>query len=743
MAIDQPNDELDRLAKIKKNIETSHKYFKANYDRFNDSRRFVFYSSLTEDDKIKLMSLGKPVVTGNVLESFLSRMRGNFLDNEPSIGVRQNDCVSRVTMVDADQIEFLECHLREILANPDNDSFGYGVYTDTMSGGFSWAEIYTKYSNERAWEQEICVEKCFDPTLCGADPLAEESHKGDGEYVYKIIPLTKEKFIARYGEEAARDITFASAAEATLTDFRWSYQLNNIEIVLVAEYYWKKRRRERLFRLSNGKSVTKKELEELMLEYELSGAIEQPPIVVQDRMQEFVTIMRDEICQTKILSSEKTDFSMFPLIFCDGNSEMLKSATAPGISQVTRPYIYHAMGAQRLKDFSLQTAAAEIENMMMSKLMVPVEGLPQDEGLLKSYTNYQQSSVITYNNYDLDNPEKVLQPPREIQRTPTPPIVMESFMACDNLIQQILGSYDLQPAMTRDISGETIKQGALQASESAKPYLKSYNMFLERIAEGVIDLITKYYDTPRTVPVRSRDGKRGYQILNDPNDQDSISTQYEPSALQVTVEAGPSINAQRQMALKQLTEVGKVLPSFAQFLDQEGGEIIIDNMDLKGGDRLKIMYTQWMEQNKQKQAQSQQAQQQAQQALMQAQIQKEQAAAFKSQADAASTMKKTNDAETQFVANMILEEQKNQQEMALESAKIEIAQQQNDIAALKAQGDIQDNHISAILRAMEVHAENARTQIETALAVDQHVHQKEVDMATLENDRKKGQKAAD
>lgn len=733
-------DDQSRLEEIKKNIQISYGYFRENYERFNNMRRFVFYSTLSEDDKAKLQALGKPPITGNVLESFLSRMRGNFLDNEPAITVRHRDCVSRATMVDDDQVDFLECHLREILANPDNDGFGYSVYTDTMSGGFSVGEVYTRYPHERAFEQEICVAKCPDPTLCGFDPLAEESHKGDGEYIYKLVPLTKQKFIEKYGKEATEGISFVSTANAALTDFRWAFKLDDLEVVLVAEYYWKKRRRERLFHLSDGRSVTKDELEALMLEYELSQTLEQPPIVTEDRMQEFVTIMRDEICQTKILSSEPTSLTKFPLVFCDGNSEMLRDTNSLGLSQVTRPWIYHTLGAQKLKDFALQTAAAEIENMIMSKLKVANEALPQEKEYLNAYTNYQQSSVIVYNAFDLDNPEKPVPPPEEIQRTPTPPIVMESFMACDNLIQQILGSYDLQPAITRDISGETIKQGALQTSEAAKPYMKSYNKFLTRIAECILDLIPKYYDTPRTMPVRGLDGKRGYRLINDPNDPNSISTQYESSALKVTVEAGPSINAQRQLALKQLTDIGGVLPSFAQFLDQEGGEVIIDNMDLKGGDRLKAMYSQWMEQNKQKQAQAAQQAQQAQAALMQAQIQKEQSTAFKNQTDAAVTMKQANDAETQFVANMILEEQKNQQEVALESAKIALEQERNDIEALKARVEAQDAHISAILRAMEVHAENARTAVESAIAIDAHHHQKKIDIEALENDRKKQEK---
>lgn len=741
--IKSDNSEQDRFSEIKKNIENSYEYFKENADRYHAMRRFIFYSTLTEDDKMKLMSLGKPVITANVMEAYLSRMRGNFLNNEPSISVENKDCVPS-SPIREDQIDFLDCHLREVLANPDDDSFQYQVYTDTMSGGYSYAEVYTKYISERSWEQEICVEKEVDPTMCGCDPLAKESHKGDGEYVFRLVPLTRQQFIEKYGKGSDKDIVFSSARSVNMGNFKWAYKNANVEIVLVAEYYWKKRKEQTLYRLSDGRSATKKEYDKIIADWELSDSIELPPIIVQERKETFITIMKDEVCQTKILESTETIFSKFPLIFCDGNSQILKDTSSPGMTQVTRPWLFHAEGAQRLKDFSMQTAAAEIENMIMSKLMAPVEGLPQDEALLKAYTNYQQSSVVTYNAYDLDDPTKQLPEPREIQRTPTPPIVMESFMACDRLIQQVSGDYDLQPSLDRDISGETIKQGALQTSEAAKPYMKSFNMFLQRVGEVIIDIIPKIYTTPRTLPVRGLDGKRGYQVINDPNDPNSLDIQYDPSGLKITVQAGASVAAQQQIGLQQLAMLSETLPSFRQWLDQEAGAELIELTDIKSKDRMKEQYNKWMEENKQNQQQMAQQAQQAQQALMQAEIQKLVAEAMKAQSDAQTNMKKADDAESQFVAKLILEEQIARENAAIGAAKVAVDQEKvqldSQLQAMKIQIEAQQAQLDSFMRAQEIDAENARTAVESAIAVDRHFHDKNVDIATLENDRKKQEK---
>ena len=731
------NDDKKRLEEIKKNLRVAHKYWQENYDRFHNMRRFLYYSTLTDDDKTKLMALKKPILSGNVLEAFVSRTMSTFIESDPNIAIQKESCLPKPDAQYDAEAEFLECHIREKLRDAETQSFKKGVFEDAISGGFGWGEVYVRYPHPRSWQYEIGVEKCYDPTLCVCDPDAKEPNKGDAEYICRIVPFTRHRFVEVYGKEKGKDLKFVRATTASLADFHWTYAVGDIEIVLVGEYYWKKRKRARIYRLSNGMSVTRKEYDELLLKYELSGAIEQPPIPVEDRMEEFTVIMRDEVCETEILSSEETPFSKHPLIFCDGNSKFLKNAVNMGMQQITRPCFYQAVGAQKLKDFAMQTMGSEIENMMMSKLLAPIEGLPQNENFLKAYTNYQQSSVITYNSYDLDTPDKQLPPPREIQRTPTPAIVTETFSGSDNLIHRILGDLNMQPLLQRDASGEAIKQSSLQASETMTPYYDNFYQFLQRVVEVMVDIIPKYYDTPRTVPVRGLDGKRGYRVINDPNDPESINIQYNPDELKVNVTAGVNVKAQKQIALKQLSGMMNMLPSMSQFIDQEAGDIIIENTDIDKKDEMQARYEKWKEKNKQQQEQTSQMKQQAETQMEQALIQKEQSAAMKNQADATSTMKKLSDAEAQFIAKTILDEQKANREFSIDTAKLAIDQERADIEAIKVQLAAQQGKIDVILRAAQIDAENARTAVESNLAVDRHHHQKQIDIENLTINRGK------
>ena len=59
------NNANDMLENIKDDINRSYSYFKRNYDRYHEFRRFIFNSSLSAADRSILTDLGKPIVEFN------------------------------------------------------------------------------------------------------------------------------------------------------------------------------------------------------------------------------------------------------------------------------------------------------------------------------------------------------------------------------------------------------------------------------------------------------------------------------------------------------------------------------------------------------------------------------------------------------------------------------------------------------------------------------------------------------
>lgn len=688
----------DRLPELKKTVEEGQQYWRENVNRFEKFMRFVFKTSQGDDEAATLAARGMPTIEFNILESIVSGKRGEFAKQQPSLSVRAADGLpsTMLTREFVETLNLIEAHLRAVFFDGANDMLDYNVYSDLLAGGFSVLRVFTEYVNEKAFEQNICVERVFDPTLTVFDPLARKSHKGDGRYCAELYPMTRKDFEDEFGEEAAKKMKFTR----NLSGFDWSFQNEQIEIVLVCDFYERKTRREKIYKLSNGHTVTKKQYEAFLKQWEVDGHIEQPPIIVKERMTVTEYICRYRFCESEMLDFIETNYKYLPLVFVDGNSVNLKESGA--YTQMTRPYVYHAEGIQRLKNFAGQSLANELENTVQHKFVVAIESVPED--YLEPYENVQKADVLMYNHFlDTNNPNVILPPPREIQRTPIPPEITATFKMSDEMTQAILGTFDATQGMTTaPMSGIAFARGAIQGNNASVPYIVGYIKGLNRVAQIYVDLFPKYYRSPRSVPILLPNGKREYVEINK---KGSLYMNYDPSHLQVKVDTGVNFAMQKEIALQTVISMSQANQGFAQFFNEEGLPTILDNIEIRGIDDLKEKANRWMEKQKKMQA----MQMQAQQGQMQMQQQKEQMEM--------AVMQKEVNSPTQTQVEMIAIEH----QAKAEDANLAIKARDSETKFLETMSKIRNADIDAELRAAEIDAENERTAVESAIAVGEHI----------------------
>lgn len=592
----------DNLARIKKTVRNAHDYFKPNYDRYTEFRKFVFEQSLTDDEITLLMTMGRPSLEFNVLEAYLSRLLGEFSKQEPDIEVGAYD----EEQADPITIKVVEQHLKHVFMAKDNSHLRYEVYKDLLSGGFSAAKVYTDYEHPMSLHQVIKFTKC-EPTLTGFDSLARLAHKGDGRFCFELFPKEKDEFMEEYPDIGINTLSF----RRDFAGFNWSYQNDNSKIVMVADYYEKKRKEETIVQTRDGRVMTQAEYRKML---DTWNDITVPPSIIGKPRKTLIDkIIRYRLIENQVLEYEETDFSMLPIVFIDGSSLMIKTPLNGNMRQVTRPYVYHAKGAQRLKNYAGLSLANEIENTVQHKFMVAKEALPEEEELLDAYKDVQKQSVLVYNSVHASNPDMPINNPiREIQRVPAPPEIAQAFTGADSLIQNVLGSYDASLGINNNqLSGIAIVEGASQSNATAMPYIVGCLEGLERLAHIYVDLMPKYMVTPRTIPIVDEDGKRHYVKINQPQ---GVPMDYDPNVLNVSLKAGASFQVQKSRTIMMVKEMMGMSPLFGQFMAEKGLPFILDNMEGKGIDELKALTKEWVQQYQQEKAQAQQmAQQQAQQ----------------------------------------------------------------------------------------------------------------------------------
>jgi Phage P22-like portal protein len=701
--VDIAKKHTDRLNELKKTVEEAQQYFRANVNRYEQFMRFVFKSSIDDMEAATLADRGLPTIEFNILEAYISRLRGEFAKQQPSLTVRAADGVplSMLTPQFNQTIEVVEAHLRAVFFDGTNDMLEYNIYSDMLAGGFSVAKIYTDYINEMSFEQNICISRVFNPTLCVFDPLARDSHKGDGRFCTELYPMTRKEFENKYGTKITENMTFTRS----LSGFDWSFQNEQEEIVLVAEHHEKQSKKATILKLSNGHSITEKEYEKFLKECEERAIIQQPPIPIKQRKTMIEEIVRYHFCENEILEVTNTGFKHLPLVFFAGNSVNIKDGGS--YTEMTRPYVFHAMGIQRLKNLAGQSLGNELENTIQHKFVVALESIPVD--YQDAYKNVQKADTLIYNHFlDTNNPTVTLPPPREVVRTPIPPQIMEAFRTSDEMTQVILGSYDGAAGQNNgQMSGIAFGRSALQSNTASIPYNVGFLKGLNRLSQIYMDWMPKYYRTPRSLPVLLPNGKREYFEINKKGSKGSLYMDYDSNHLQVKVEAGVNFVMQKEIALQTVIGLSQSMPSFADFFGKKGLQTLLDNIEIRGIDELKEKAVEYEEE----QEKLQQMQQQVQQQQMQMQA--------KQQAMSMQQAEKELQSPTPEQIGVMAIQQKSQ----VDSANISIKEREAETKFLDVMSKIRNADVESEIKLAEIDAENTRSSVESAINISKHLNE--------------------
>lgn len=670
----------DSLERIKEDVRNAYNYFEKNYKRYHEFRKYIFKESINEQKRSAMIQLQRPVLEFNILEAYISRLLGEFAEQEPSIIVSPAEGLQ----VDPNILQITEDHIRHVINTANKDSFSYNIYKDCLAGGYSVAKVWTDYASPMSFHQQIYLSRVFDPTLCGFDPAARAPHKGDGHYCFELFPMLKSDFERDYPDVDLKGISFIRDMEG----FNWSYaNVDDSKIVLICDYFEKRKYRKRIVQLADGRVMTVKDYERMQAHWEEQGYIEQLPIVVgKPRWTMLEKIVRYRLIENQVLEFEETDYTYLPYVFFDGNSIILTEGTNNNTFQMTRPYVYHARGIQDLKNFAGISLANFLENQIQHKFIVKREAIPKEKDYVEALNNIQRANTVVVNAYAENDPNKQIpEPIREVVNVGAPPEIMGAFQVTDPTTQTILGSYasNVGKDETR-ISGKAVIESATQGNAAAMPYIVGFLQGLTQVGNIIVDLIPKYLIGKRTIPLMDSAGEQYYQ---DVNSEGQPVLNYGDRALKVNVEAGVSFQVQKNRALEQIIALMNASPQFGQFMNSpQGLKILVGNLTIYGADRLQQAIEPYLQEQAQQQQQMMQMQQE--QAQNNPQMIRAQAELMKVQTQA----------------------QQNQMENQFEIAKLATEDKLADAKLLEAESKVSQAQIDSAVRleeankSLEVHA---------------------------------------
>ncbi len=704
-----PKRASDKLPEIKNNIEDFHSYFSPNFKRFNKFSKFICKSSYNSNEIASLSARNMPQLEFNILEPIISKLRGDFSEQEPSLKVSP---ISTSSNIDPELIKVVENYIRAIIHDSNRDNFQYDIFTDQLIGGFSVAKVYTGYSSEKSFEQSIMVSRVYDPTMCVFDKLAQKSHKGDGRFCGELYIKEVDEISRLFGTDSVKNMKFSgSSSGLSLGQFSWSYKnIKGDGAALLCDYYEKKVKEKKIVQLITGETILEDEYEDYVNWWN-SMSITQAPSIVRSRTAPFETICRYIVCENKVLDYTQTDSKYLPLVFIDGNSRVIRDSETGIGEQFTRPYIYHAEGIQRLTNYAGVSLANELENMIQSKLMAPKEGIPEE--YKDGYIDWQKATTLIYNAYKEDDPNVQLPPPNAIPRVPAPPEIMQTFSSGDQMARAILGNYDaaLNSPQNNQLSGEAIAMGAIQSNAASKPYFVSYIKGYNRIGQIILDLIPKYITDQRMIPQRHMNNKRTYIGVNGSGQP---IMDYDSDSLEITVDVGVNFEVQRQRAFEMLNRLMQTSAFLNEYIttDAKGIEMLLDNVDIRGIDSLKENISKFVEEKK-------------------AMADKQQKIAAEQQQMQLQMMQKNSPAEIKM--------KELEQKQETDARKLDIEQQKVDIEAYKTEQELRMEENKAMLDAGHIAAQNFRSEVDLARKQMETEHSHTMDVIKFHQDAAKQQ----
>lgn len=498
----------------------------------------------------------KPVLTFNRLPAFLGLVIGNRRMSETSIRVLPDNGGTKPV-----------ARLRQGIARSiEKNSNADRAYNDALqqcaASGIGNFRLVAQYASYDAFEQDLKIEPLPDFTSVVWDRLLIDPTGRDATRCFVQERIPSQDFKNQYPWAGSGDLGSNIALMTQLVSSEWFTQ-DTVRIVS----YWKMRHDMRTVALMQDgrvEDVTDKPKEEWLANVAMHPVSGEP--YIREAKRPFAEMY---LCSaTNILAGPYRMYTdRIPVFRVPGWEVNIAG------SKQRFGLIRFLKDPQRLLNY---WRSIQAEKLMMAPKAKWVATKKSVAGLEDKWRNAHLSDdpLLLWNDEETDKPPTMVPP---IQMEPA--LIQESQQLSQD-IRDISGLHEASLGMvSNEVSGKAINARQRVGEMGTVIYTDNLNMAIEECGRVMVDVIPRYYDTPRTVKVLGEEGKEDLVFINNPDDPESDITVGKYS---VTVITGPSYATKRMEAVETLTSLVNSAPEAMAV----GLDIIVDNMDLPGAEKL-------------------------------------------------------------------------------------------------------------------------------------------------------------
>lgn len=556
----------------------------------------------------------RPMLTVNRLPTFIRQVINDARINKAGILVKPVDNGADVATADV-----LTGLIRSIERNSQAETAYDTSIDNSASGGFGFFRINIQFVNEKSFAMQCAIERIPNSLSVHWDVNSTRFDAEDWNYAFVEELISRDEFEERFPGKAAVDFTGDTADTATGNDTGSTNESDDVRLV---EYWEKTTEEERLFELETltpqGSQVIN--LTESQIRANAGETLEmletmRPDVVAPDgdnpdvdpsesmddfdpileylqftgvrvirwRVTEKVRVVRRLLSGADVLEEEDWPGTMIPIVPVWGE-EVFHDGR-----RYFRSMIRDARDPQTMFNF-WRTAATELVALApRAPWLIEEGGIPEGQEEAWRTANTRSHSYLMY-----ARGKNV--PQRQPFAGPAGGAIAEAANAADDM-KSTTGVFDAAlGARGNETSGVAIAQRQRESDIGNFHFQDNLNRALEYAGRVLVEIIPHVYTEQETIRILGPDSvekvvamKASGLLAASPGEQGRL---YDLSVgeYDVSIEAGPSFNTQREETRDTLIEIMRQVPGAAAVI----GDKVVEHLDFQGADeiaqRLRLLF---------------------------------------------------------------------------------------------------------------------------------------------------------
>lgn len=508
----------------------------------------------------------RPCLTFNKLTGPLNMVANEARMNKPGLQALPVDSSG-----DADTAAVIEGMIRHIEYISKAEQVYETAIEQSTKGAIGAFKITTKYVGNKSFNQELRIERITNPFSVYMDPWAQEADKSDATWAVELEWLSRDEYEQEFGQTEISKLNYYDGGTNPAPE--WIGK----DGVLIARYWYVEVETKKLIGVQwpDGK-VTAEYYDDLPddLPEGIQFAKDADGNVLE-REDEIRHVRMCRINGVEILDKTEWKGQYIPILLVLGEEMYIEN------KRYVFSLIRFARDPQKLYNF-YRSSEAETVMLGTKAPWVGAKGMFKDPRWATANTT--PWAYLEYEPLDIaGNPAS--PPQRNLFEPPIQALSFGAAQASDD-IKATTNIYDASLGqMSNETSGVAIRQRQSQGGLSNFHFIDNLNRAILQAGKILVDLIPKVYDTPREIRILGEDMKEKIVKVNQqyidengyPRNYDLTNANYD-----VRIKVGPNWKTDQEKASEMLTQLAQAYPP----LMQVAGDLIFDNLNFKGSDKI-------------------------------------------------------------------------------------------------------------------------------------------------------------